>query len=179
MSIDWKEVEENNGRKRYAEPGIHKVKCVGVDIHEVGQNGSIAQDFIFEEDKYKYPKATHWLTFKEGKDGWRQWHNRQLMIVLGSDEETTEKGIEKIENMGSKEKIVKGYQTAYDMIVKKNPEVEIEVYPDGQYTRAEFTDERVAMPHSSTAPAPVATAEEDAPEDIEEGEEIDLSSIPF
>lgn len=182
MSIDWNQVKEDNASKfkSYAKPDIYKVKCVDVDIHEVGSNGSIAQEFIFEEDEDRqYPKATHWLTFKEGKDGWRQWHNRNLMIVLGSPESTAEKAIDKIEALGSKDRIVKGYETAYKSLLKKKPEVEIEVFPDGKYSRAEFTDESVAMPHDDAKPATATVEDEDVPEDIEEGEEIDLSNIPF
>lgn len=179
MAIDWKKVEEDAGSKykNYAKPGTYKVKCVDVDIREVGTNGSVAQDFIFEEDdQYQYPKATHWLSFKN--DSWRQWHNRQLMIVLGSSESTAEKAIDKIEALGDKEKIMKGYTTAYKALLKKKPEVEIEVFPDGKYSRAEFTDDRVAMPHDDTKPASEDT-DEVVPEDIEDGEEIDLSDIPF
>lgn len=179
MSIDWRKVEEDAGSKykNYAKPGTYKVKCVDVDIREVGTNGSVAQDFIFEEDdNYQYPKATHWLSFKN--DSWRQWHNRQLMVVLGSSESTAEKAIDKIEALGDKEKIMKGYATAYKALLKKKPEVEIEVFPDGKYSRAEFTDERVAMSHDDAKPAAEDT-DEVVPEDIEDGEEIDLSSIPF
>ena len=124
--IDWKKVEEDAGSKykNYAKPGTYKVKCVDVDIREVGTNGSVAQDFIFEEDEqYQYPKATHWLSFKN--DSWRQWHNRQLMTVLGSSKSTAEKAIDKIEALGDKEKIMKGYETAYKSLLKKKPEVEI------------------------------------------------------
>lgn len=180
MSIDWKKVEEDAGSKykNYAKPGVYKVKCVDVEIREVGSNGSVAQEFIFEEDdNYQYPKATHWLSFKN--DSWRQWHNRNLMIVLGSSEDTAEKAIDKIEALGDKEKIMKGYETAYKSLLnKKKPFVEIEVFPDGKYSRAEFTDDRVAMPHDDAKPA-TADADEATPEDIEDGEEIDLSSIPF
>ena len=179
MSIDWRKVEEDAGSKykNYAKPGTYKVKCVDVDIREVGTNGSVAQDFIFEEDdNYQYPKATHWLSFKN--DSWRQWHNRQLMIVLGSSESTAEKAIDKIEALGDKEKIMKGYATAYKALLKKKPEVEIEVFPDGKYSRAEFTDERVAMPHDDAKPTAEDT-DDVVPEDIEDGEEIDLSDIPF
>lgn len=179
MSINWEEVEKNAGSqyKNYAKPDVYKVKCVDVDIHEVGTNGSVVQEFIFEEDdNYQYPKATHWLSFKN--DSWRQWHNRCLMIMFGSSEETAEKAIDKIEALGDKEKIMKGYETAYKALLnKKKPEVEIEVFPDGKYTRAEFTDSTVAMPHDDAKPA--AKADEDVPEDIDDGEEIDLSSIPF
>ena len=179
MAIDWRKVEEDAGSKykNYAKPGTYKVKCVDVDIREVGTNGSVAQDFIFEEDdQYQYPKATHWLSFKN--DSWRQWHNRQLMIVLGSSESTAEKAIDKIEALGDKEKIMKGYATAYKALLKKKPEVEIEVFPDGKYSRAEFTDERVAMPHDDAKPTAEDT-DDVVPEDIEDGEEIDLSDIPF
>lgn len=179
MSIDWKKVEEDAGSKykNYAKPGVYKTKCIDIEIKEVGSNGSVAQDFIFEEsDDVQYPKATHWLSFKN--DSWRQWHNRQLMIVLGSSEDTAEKAIDKIESLGDKEKIMKGYETAYKSLLKKKPEVEIEVFPDGKYSRAEFTDERVAMPHDNDKPA--ADSDDDfAPKDIADGEEIDLSDIPF
>ena len=69
MAIDWKKVEEDAGSKykNYAKPGTYKVKCVDVDIREVGTNGSVAQDFIFEEDdNYQYPKAGCFVTNKEG-----------------------------------------------------------------------------------------------------------------
>lgn len=175
--IDWKKVEEDAGSKykNYAKPGTYKVKCIDVDIREVGTNGSVAQDFIFEEDDDRqYPKATHWLSFKN--DSWRQWHNRQLMVVLGSSESTAEKAIDKIEALGDKEKIMKGYGTAYKSLLKKKPEVEIEVFPDGKYSRAEFTDDRVAMPHDDAKQS--AVDDEITPEDIPE-DEIDLSEIPF
>ena len=179
MAIDWKKVEEDAGSKykNYAKPGTYKVKCVDVDIREVGTNGSVAQDFIFEEDdQYQYPKATHWLSFKN--DSWRQWHNRNLMIVLGWSESNAEKTIDKIEALGDKEKIMKGYETAYKALLKRKPEVEIEVFPDGKYSRAEFTDDRVAMPHDDAKTATTDT-DEVVPEDIDDGEEIDLSELPF
>ena len=175
MAIDWEDTQKNYGFVGYALPGIYKVKCVDMEIKETS-TGSIAQEFIFEEDDNKYPKATHWLTFKEGKDGWRQWHNLQLMIMLGSSEDTAKKAIEKIEALEGKDKIVKGYEAAYKALLKKTPTVEIEVYPDGNYTRAEFTDGNVAMPHDSK---PAAKSDDIAPEDIPEDDEIDLSEIPF
>lgn len=178
MAIDWNKVEEDAGSKykNYAKPDVYKVKCVDVDIREVGTNGSVVEEFIFEEDdKYQYPKATHWLSFKN--DSWRQWHNRCLMIMFGSSEDTAEKAIDKIEALGSKEKIMKGYETAYKALLnKKKPLVEIEVFPDGKYTRAEFTDDTVAMPHDDAKPT--AASDEIIPEDISE-DEIDLSEIPF
>jgi hypothetical protein len=99
------------------------------------------------------------------------------MIVRGSNKDTAEKAIDKIEALGSKEKIMDGYKTAYKALLnKKKPTVEIEVYPDGKYTRSEFTDDRVAMPHDDAKPAPAS--DEIIPEDIPDGE-IDLSELPF
>lgn len=154
MAIDWNAVGGDNGAKfkNYATPGIYKVKCVDVEI-KTTSTGSIAQEFLFEEDENnKYPKATHWLTFKEGKDGWRQWHNLNMMMMFGLEKETAKKTIEQIESSNDKAKIVKGYETAYKKLLKNNPAVEIEVYPepgkDGKiYNRSEFTDNNVAMPH--------------------------------
>lgn len=184
MAINWDEVKKNNGNfKNYAQPGVYKVKCIDVDIREVGNNGSVVQEFIFEDSEdMKFPKATHWLTFKEGKAGWRQWHNRQLMVVLGVPEETAEKYIEKVESAGDKDKIVEAYTKAYKSILnKKKPSVEIEVFPDGEYSSSEFTDGRVAMPHDRVKPATTAT--EFVPEDIEtddgSDDTIDLSELPF
>lgn len=177
MGINWEQVQEDAGQnyKSYAKNGIYKVKCIDINIHEVGQNGSIAQDFIFEEsEEYQYPKATHWLSFKN--DSWRQWHNLQLMQVLGSTEDTAKKAIEKIEGLGDKDKIVKGYEAAYKALLnKKKPTVEIEVFPDGKYSRSEFNDDKVAMPHDSKP----ATTDEVVPEEIADGEEISLDEIPF
>lgn len=177
MPIDWGKVQEDAGSKfkSYASAGKYKVKCVDVDIHEVGTNGSIAQDFLFEEDDDKqYPKATHWLSFKN--DSWRQWHNLQLMQVLGSTEDTAKKAIEKIEALGGKDKIVKGYETAYKSLLKKKPEVEIDVFPDGKYSRAEFTDGRVAMPHDDNRSA---STDDVTPEDINDEVDLSLEDLPF
>ena len=50
--INWGEAEEKAGNqfKDYAPAGVHKVKVTGVEHHEVGNNGSIAQDIKFAED---------------------------------------------------------------------------------------------------------------------------------
>lgn len=175
MAIDWDEVEKENKKfKNYAPVGEnYKVKCVDVEIHEVGSNGSIAQDFIFEEDKdYKYPKATHWLTFKPDKISWRRWHNLNLMIILGADKETAKKTIEKIEAFDDKDKIVKGYSTAYKTLIGNGKMVEIDIFADGKYTKAEFSDSSVAMPHDKKLEA-VITGDEIKDDDI------DLSDIAF
>ena len=98
------------------------------------------------------------------------------MQVLGSTEDTAKKAIEKIEALGDKDKIAKGYETAYKSLLKKNPEIEIEVYLDGKYSRAEFTDGRVAMPHDDNSSQVAADI---TPEDINDETDLSLEDLPF
>lgn len=173
-NIDWDAVaEESNKFKDYAPDGKYKVKCVDVEIKEVGTNGSVIQKFIFEEDnKYQYPSADHWLSFKN--DNFRLWHQKCLLELLGSPEDKAKAVIEKVEESGDKSKIMKNYEAAFKLLLKKNPEVEIEVWTDGKYARAEFTDSSVAMPKDGGKKV------EKAAEGMG-GEEIDLSmeDLPF
>lgn len=145
MSIDWGKLEsELGGFKDYAPAGLYKAKLDSVEIHEVGSNGSVAQDFKFaDNENYAFPKATHWLSFKN--EGWRQLHNMKLMVVLGASEENAKKAVEACESKGDKENIIKAYQQAYERLAKKSPEVEIEVWQDGKYSRSDFTNGSVRM----------------------------------
>jgi len=175
MSINWDEVQEKaGGNKNYYADGDYTVKCDGVEIKEVGQNGSVIMKFHFEETKEgQYPTADHWLSFKN--DAWRQWHNKCLMVVLGASDENAKKAVEMAEGKSGKENIIKGYETCYKKLLAKKPEVKIEVYTDEKgYARAEFKDRNVAMPHDN---APQKENKED--DMVEQGEEIDLSDIPF
>lgn len=176
MAINWGEAEEKAGNqyKDYAPSGVHKVKVAGVNHHEVGTNGSIAQDFEFlEDDNYQYPKVTHWLSFNN--DNWRFIHNRQLMMLFGASKENAQKAIEVCEGKGNKDAIVKAYQQTYERLLKKQPEVEIEVWPDGKYSRADFTNSSVRMSHPDDEPY------EKKSDVISEGEEItiDQDDLPF
>lgn len=178
--LDWDSIQESAGGnfKNYAADGDYKVKCTGVEIKEVGEKGSIIMKFGFEEDDVQYPTADHWLTFKEGKDAWRQWHNKCLMVVLGATEDGAKKAVEMAESKSGKDNIIKGYEACYKKLLVKKPEVEIEVYTDNGYARAEFKDRSVAMPHDSEptkenkADDPLAGAEDAS-------DEIDLSDVPF
>lgn len=148
---DWKALKSEMGGnfKSYAEDGDYKVKCDSIEIKEVGQNGSIIMKFGFEATDVQFPTADHWLTFKEGKDNWRKWHNRCLMVVLGASEEAAEKAVDVCEGKSGKENIVKAYEQAYKKLVAKKPEVEIEVYTENDYARAEFKDRSVNMNNGS------------------------------
>lgn len=173
---DWKALKDEMGGnfKIYAEDGDYKAKCDSIEIKEVGQNGSIIMKFGFEATDVQFPTADHWLSFKN--DNWRKWHNRCLMIVLGASEEAAEKAVDVCEGKSGKENIVKAYEQAYKKLVAKKPEVEIEVYTENDYARAEFKDRSVAMPHGNEP------AKENKSDDVLAGaEEVDLgdADLPF
>ena len=173
---DWKALKDEMGGnfKTYAEDGDYKAKCDSIEIKEVGQNGSIIMKFGFEATDVQFPTADHWLSFKN--DNWRKWHNRCLMVVLGASEEAAEKAVDVCESKSGKENIVKAYEQAYKKLVAKKPEVEIEVYTENDYARAEFKDRSVAMPHGNEP------AKESKGDDVLAGaEEVDLSDadLPF
>lgn len=179
MSIDWDSVQESagGGYKNYYADGDYKAKCDGVEIKEVGQNGSVIMKFHFKEgDDGQFPTADHWLSFKN--DAWRQWHNKCLMVVLGATDDGAKKAVEMAESKSGKENIIKGYEACYKKLLAKKPEVEIEVYTDeNNYARAEFKDRSVAMPHDGD------TSKKNSSDPLEgatdASDEIDLSDVPF
>lgn len=176
MSINWDEVQENAGGnyKNFYADGDYTAKCDGVEIKEVGQNGSVIMKFHFEEDKDgQFPTADHWLSFKN--DNWRVWHNKCLMVALGATDDAAKKAVEMAEGKSGKENIIKGYEACYKKLLAKKPEVKIEVYTDEKgYARAEFKDRTVAMPHDN------GPAKEDNGDDvISQGEPVDLGELPF
>lgn len=184
MSLDWNNIQESAGGsfKNFYADGNYTVKCDGVEIKEVGSNGSVIMKFHFEEGKDgQYPTADHWLSFKN--DAWRQWHNKCLMVMLGATEDGAKKAVEMAEGKSGKENIIKGYEACYKKLLAKKPEVDIEVFTetnqnDGrEYARAEFKDRSVAMPHgdeqnNNTSSNPLEGAEDASGE-------IDLSDVPF
>lgn len=167
-NINWDSVESeySSDYKDYAPEGKYKVKCIDAETKQVGQNGNYIIKFIFEEDDYKYPTADHWIT--KNKDNWRYHHMKSLFEVLGAPEDKAKQVIEKAEEKGDFEFAVKAYEASFKRLLAKKPEVEIEITPDGKYSRAEFTDGRVRM--KSKEDKPLAGAEE-----------VDLSNevLPF
>ena len=184
MSIDWGEAEEKAGGnfKAYAADGKYTVKCDGVEIKEVGQNGSVIMKFHFEDKgDVQFPTADHWLSFKN--DNWRYIHNKRLMMVFGASEDNAKKGVEMAESKSDKDNIIKGYEACYKKLLAKKPELEIAVYTENDYARAEFTDRSVAMPHGDEG-QPKSSGEVVSPDSIKDdplagAEEVDLSDVPF
>lgn len=175
-SINWAEAEEKAGGnfKKYAADGIYRVKCNDVEIKEVGDKGSTIMKFKFEDTDVAFPSADHWLSWNN--DAWRYIHNKRLMMLFGATEDAAKKAVEMAESKSGKENIVKAYDTCYKKLLAKAPEVEIEVYTENNYARAEFTNREVAMPHGNE---PIKGNKGD---DVLAGaEEVDLSDadLPF
>ena len=181
MVLDWNSIQESAGGnyKNYYADGDYTAKCDSVEIKEVGSNGSVIMKFHFEEgDDGQFPTADHWLSFKN--DAWRQWHNKCLMQVLGATDDGAKKAVEMAESKSGKDNIIKGYEACYKKLLAKKPEVEIEVFTDGKYARAEFLDRSVAMPHDSEGQSEGITNEVVSIDDPMAGaEEVDLSDVPF
>lgn len=178
MSIDWNALEEENkgNFKDYAADGKYTVKCIGIEVKEVGTNGSVVQKFQFEETDVAYPTADHWLSFKN--DNWRQWHNKQLMVLLGASEENAKKAVEMCESKDGKDAIVKAYEDTYKKLLAKKPTVEIEVFTEGKYARADFTSNKVRM-NRPDDDKKSAENNDTVPTVDEVSDEISVDDIPF
>lgn len=169
MALNWDAIEEeySSNFKDYAPNGVYKVKVSDVELKQAGNKGNYVVKFKFEEtDNYQFPTADHWIV--KDKQNWRAKHMKDLMVVLGSSEENAKKACEISESKDSFDYAIQGYEKAFTTLAKKKPEVEIEVFPDGKYSRAEFTDRRVAMRNDK---------KEDV---IDSGEEVILDTdLPF
>ncbi len=177
MAINWDNLEEEMGSKYkpYAEDGKYTVKCVDVEVKETS-TGSVVEKFIFAEDaNVQFPTADHWISKKN--PNFRAYHQKNLLVVLGASEANARLAVEKAEAKDDFDYAVKAYETAFKALLKKEPTIEIEVYTQvnngKEYARAEFTDRKVAMPHDD-AKKPSGSASV-----VDDGEEVDLSDIPF
>lgn len=172
-SINWDSIEEEykgGDYKDYAPEGKYKVKFVGVEIKPAGNKGNNIVKFKFEEtDQYQFPTADHWMS--KDKTNWRIKHMKELLTVLSGNEENAKKVCEMAESKNDFHYAANAYEKAFDTLAKKKPEVEIEVWQEGKYSRAEFTDRRVAMKHDDN---PMAGAEE-----VDLSGDDGLGELPF
>lgn len=195
--INWDKLEEEfNNFKPQAPEGKYKVKVDKVEVKQL-PSGSIPVTFKFENSKeYSFPWGTHWVS--TGNIGWTQWHHKQLLQVLGINEDNAKKAIDNLYSKGDPdvdpEILVKNFQAIYDKVAAKHPEAEIVVRPqldqNGEYRynkkgyqqfESEFTDSRVFSAQQTTKVDGVhAEKVEEAPaEGVEELTEDELDSIPF
>ncbi len=169
MSIDWTSIEEKFGGnfKDYAPAGKHKVKMGSVANH-TSSTGTVWIEFKPADDKYAYPKIGHPISFNN--DAWRQWHMRCLFELFGATKDQAKKAVETCEGKDGKEAICASYENAMKKLIDKKPEVEIEVWEEGGYTRADFTaNVRMNRPPEGTEPESV----------LDGAEEISEDEIPF
>lgn len=159
MALDWDAIEDEyagGDYLPYAEPAKYNVTVDGVEFKAAGSKGNYVMKFHFAPtEEYQFPTADHWLV--KDKQNWRAKHCKDLMVALGCTEENAKKACEAAESKGF-DYAVSAYEQGFNRWIEKNsPKVEIEVYPDGKYSRAEFTDRRVAMKRDDN---PTAGAEE-------------------
>lgn len=178
-TTNWEALEKEMGgnHKNFYADGEYEAKCVGIEIKEVGQNGSTVMKFAFDDGgEGQFPTADHWLSWKN--EGWRKWHNRCLMMVLGATKDAAQKAVDVCESKDGKESITKAYETTFKKLLAKKPTVKVEVYTENKYARSEFLDRSVAMPHGNEKQA------EPKSDDVLAGaeevtDEADLDSLPF
>ena len=170
MSIDWSSIEEKYGGnfKDYAKAGKYKVKMGGV-ANRASSTGTVWIEFKPADDDYAYPKIGHPISFNN--DAWRQWHMRCLFELFGASKDQAKKAVETCEGKGEKEAICKAYENAMKKLLEKKPEVEIEVWEEGGYARADFNSNvRMNKPQEET--------KEEEPV-FEDTEEISDEDVPF
>lgn len=158
-SINWDSIDEEfkgGDYKDYAPEGKYTVKLADVEVKPAGNKGNYIVKFKFEEtEQYQFPSADHWMS--KDKTNWRIKHMKELLTVLSGNEDNAKKVCEMAESKDSFDYATAAYEKAFKTLAKKSPEIEIEVWQDGKYSRAEFTDRRVAMKHEDN---PLAGAEE-------------------
>ena len=175
-TINWSDVDSKYALqyKSYAEDGTYKVKCDGVEMKEAGSKGNMILKFHFEEtNDVQFPTADHWMS--KDNNNWRIHHMKELFIALGATEEKAKKCCELAESKDDFSYAAKAYKKGFDTLLAKKPEIEIEVWTEGKYARAEFTNRNVAMRRDNDQKSedPMADAEEVG------DDEIDLSDVPF
>lgn len=192
MSINWDTLESQfNNFKPQAPEGIYKVKVEKVDVKHL-PSGSIPVTFTFANSKdYSFPWCTHWVS--TNNVGWTQWHHKQLLQVLGVNEDNAKKAIENAyakcdRGATMPAALISAMQNIYNKIADKKPEVEIIVRPqldqNGEFRysqkgyqqfESEFTDPRVFSAQQTKQ----QTKQEEVAQEPEGDLNIEDDDIPF
>lgn len=196
-TIDWDKIEEENKRefKNYAEVGKYKVKLTGTSIRDVDTQSGVQHIIKFdiaETDDTKYPGIDRWV-FKNN-EGFRQYHYRNLFMILGCSKDGAKAAVEECEGAGDYDAIAEKYAKTLGQVINKyKREVEIEVRPqvdrNGEYVinqksgkpyaESEFVDPSVHFA-ATKAKQPNDSPLDIKPEEIMDGaDEISADDIPF
>ena len=181
-NFDWDELEKSAGGNfaPMAPAGTYTAKVDTIETRD-SKTGTHWVDFIFQDGEYRYPKISRSISFKN--QGWRMVHFKRILIELGIAEDKAKLAIEQAEGKKGEANIVAAYSAMLRRAVQKNPEVSIEVFEDTvlnpnsgkPYMRADFANPRIGFGRKSkpqAAPAAQASV-------LDDGEQIDLSDLPF
>ena len=181
--IDWNKAQESAGGNfsPMATPGPYKAKIENIDVRETKNaqgNTSYWLDLIFADEGIRFPKISHPISRK--KVNWCAWHFMSILKELGIAEDKAKKAIEMAEDKKGDDNIVAAYHATFERAVAKNPEIEIEVFEDEKinpntgrpYMRADFKNPRLAFGRTAKKAETTSTP-------LDEGEEIELTDLPF
>ncbi len=183
MAINWDEIETKYQKKYkdYAKAGQYKLKCTGVEAKEVVGKDNVVFKFSFAEtETEQFPTADEWFSYS--KDGWRIHHAKCLFMVLGLNETQARSAVEKAEEKNGKSNQVKTYEALFNTLLKKQPEVDVEVVaPDERhkYSWSRFTNPLVLMKDSKKKQDDTDTANDAIASVLDEGETITENDLPW
>jgi hypothetical protein len=173
--INWDDVAAAYPKRQfkdYAGEGNYKVKCIGAEVIDAGKNGNKLVKFYFEDtDQYQFPTADHWIS--KNNFNWRIKHMKDLLVFLGSTEEKAKKVCEAAESKDF-EYAGKAYGKAFELLLAKEPEVELRVVKNGKFSVADFADRSVGRDLDKEIGRSVIAEATPVKE-----EDIDLSDLPF
>lgn len=181
--IDWNKAQESAGGNfsPMATPGPYKAKIETIDVRETKNaqgDTSYWLDFIFVDDGTRFPKISHPISRK--KINWCAWHFMSILKELGIAEDKAKKAIEMAEGKKGDDNVIAAYHATFERAVEKNPEVEIEVFEDDKinpntgrpYMRADFKNPKIGFSRNTKKVEAKSTT-------LDEGEEIELTDLPF
>lgn len=183
MSWNWNEIEQNAGGnfKSYAPNGQYKVKLAKAEVKDNPNWKSPMVVFEWtEDDQYTYPKSTaHALSL--GNANWRRFHHRNLLMEFGIAKDAAQKAIEVAEKDENRDVIVKAYQSMYDRIAQRHPEVEIVVRDQIKNGVVQRSDKGTAYSEVDFVNPQVATGQRNDNPNPLDGEtvELDEEEMPF
>lgn len=186
--INWEQAQKDGGGNfaRMAEPGLYEVEVADIEVRESknAQGGTTYWlELQFEEkDGTRFPKISHAISRKNLN--WTAWHFMNMLKEFGISEDKAKQAIENCESKKSEKDIIATYLSTFDRAIAKSPKVKIEVFEDDKinpntgrpYMRADFANSSIAFGRgNSTKKAETVSADSI----VEDGEQIDLTDIPF
>lgn len=129
MAINWDELESRYSFKK-VENGKYEATVIKAEVSDTpGLSGGYAVNFELRElDGKPFPySSSHWLSFKEGGDGWRQHHMKCLLTDMRVDEAKARQKIEECENAGTKDQIVDAYRKMFNALARTMPKANVVV----------------------------------------------------